>query len=234
MRFFAGLCACGALPLLLVLQVPVAPAVSSVWDLANLLGYLGLACLLLLFVYAGRPREFPPFSGRFFANLHRDLGYIALLLVTAHVAILLLWEPLLLEHLKLTAPTYMLVGLLASLILLALVMSSTPLWRKRIWPDYRRFKFVHAWLAVACLVLACWHVFGSQFYINTVFKLAAGCLMVTAVFGAYLWGRYRPRGAVQRYSRLRDTNVYSHRVAYGSMLLLLVVAAAVAVVRASV
>jgi hypothetical protein len=81
------------------MQIPVVPVVGVVWDFANLLGYLALGCCLLLFVYAGRPRAFPPFSGRFFANLHRDLGYSALLLVSAHVVILLVSEPLLLLHL---------------------------------------------------------------------------------------------------------------------------------------
>ena len=231
LRFFAGLCACLALPVLLIMQMPVVPAVGVAWDLANLLGYLALACCLLLFIYAGRPRRSPPFSGRFFANLHRDIGYIALILVIAHVGILLVSEPLLLEHLKPTAPFYMLAGLMASLILLFLVISSIPHWRRRIWPNYRHFKFLHAWLAVACVALCCWHVLVSQFYLNTGIKLVVGSLAAMAVFGFYLWGRYHRQGPAQRQSRLRDTAVYSHPIAYGSLVLLLIVAVGIAVLR---
>lgn len=231
LRFFLGLCACLALPLVLIMQAPIVPVVGVAWDIANLLGYLALGCCLLLFIYAGRPRPFPPFSGRFFANLHRDLGYSALILVIAHVGILLVSEPLLLEHLKPTAPFYMLAGLIASLILLFLVISSIPHWRRRIWPNYRRFKFLHAWLAVACVTLCCWHVLVSQFYLNTGIKLVVGSLATLAVLGFYLWGRFPRQGPAQRQRRLRDTAVYSHRITYGSLVLLFIVAVGIAVLR---
>ena len=97
LRFFVGLCACLSLPLLLWAQWPAAPAAGLAWDLGNALGYLALAVCLLLFVYRGRPRRFPPFGGRFFAAMHRHLGYIALLLTSCHVGLLLWAEPLLLE-----------------------------------------------------------------------------------------------------------------------------------------
>lgn len=234
LRFLAGLSACLALPIVLIMQMPTAPAVGVVWDLANLLGYLALACCLLLFVYAGRPRHFPPFSGRFFANLHRDLGYIALLLLTAHVGFLLVSEPLLLEHLKPAAPMYMLAGLLASVILLILVVSSIPHWRRRIWPDYHHFKFLHALLAVVCLALACWHTLESHFYLNTGIKAWIGVLVTVTVFVFYLRGRYFPQRLAQRQSRIHDTALYSRRIALASLVLLFIAAIIVAVVRVPV
>lgn len=109
-------------PVGIALLRPTPAAIDPAWDWANALGYLGLAVSLLLFVYAGRARAFPPYSGRFFANLHRDLGYIALLLIGAHVVILLVREPLLLEHLKPTAPLHMLAGLLALILLMLLAL----------------------------------------------------------------------------------------------------------------
>ena len=234
LRFFAGLCASLALPILLIMQIPMVPVVGVTWDLANLLGYLSLACCLLLFVYAGRPLAFPPFSGRFFANLHRELGYIALLLAAAHVGILLISEPLLLEHLKPAAPLYMLSGLVASLLLLILVISSIPRFRRRLWPDYHRFKFLHAWLAIACVALVLWHVVGSSFYLNTVTKLVIGSLAAAAVLGLYLWRRYRSQRSARRPGRIRDTAAYSHWIAYGSLALLLMAVVVIAVLRVSV
>jgi len=216
------------------MQMPMVPVVGVAWDLANLLGYLTIACCILLFVYAGRPRAFPPFSGRFFANIHRDLGYAALFFAIAHVAILLISEPLLLEHLKPTAPLYMLAGLVASLILLFLVIGSIPRWRRRIWPNYHRFKFLHAWLAVVCIALSCWHILGSSFYLNTTVKLVLGSLAAVAVFSFYLWGRYGWQGSAQGGTRIRDTAVYSHWIVYGSLVLLLVAVVAIAVLRVPV
>ena len=116
-----------------------------------------------------------------FANLHRDLGYLALLVVAARVGLLLVAEPLLLEHLKPSAPLYMLAGLLANLLLLVLVVSSITRLRRRVWPDYQRFKRLHAWLAIACVAFIGWHVADSRFYLNTELKLAlAGVAVATS------------------------------------------------------
>jgi hypothetical protein len=219
------------LPLVLVWQLPLAPFAGLAWDWANNLGYLGVAIIMLLFIYAGRPRAFPPFSGRFFANLHRDLGYLALLLVAAHVGLLLAAEPLLLEHLKPSAPLYMLAGLVATVLLLVLVVSSITALRRRIWPDYRRFRSLHAWLAIACAVLAGWHVAGSHFYLNTNFKLAVAGTVAIAVLAYYLSARRGARRRVRFVSRLRNTAACSHLLSYGATLLLVILALALVALR---
>ncbi len=211
--------------------MPIAPAVDLAWDWANAMGYLGLSLCLLLFIYAGRPRSFPPFSGRCFANLHRDLGYLAALLVTGHVGLLLHAEPMLLEHLKPSAPLYMLAGLLASVLLLVLVVSSVKGLRKRIWPDYRHFKLLLAWLAITCVGLIAWHVAGSRFYLNTGLKLAVGGLAAIGLIGFYLRGRLRGRTGARRDPGNRNTVGYSHLVSYGSVLSLLVIALVLVLLR---
>ena len=211
--------------------MPMAPAVDLAWDWANTLGYLGTAICLLLFIYAGRPRTFPPFSGRFFANLHRDLGYLALALVAGHVTLLLVAEPVLLEHLKPSAPLYMLAGLVASVLLLVLVVSSLTGLRKRIWSDYRWFKMLHALLAIACVAFIGWHVAGSRFYLNTAPKLAAGGVAVIGLMGFYLWGRLGRRPGNPRASRIRDTAGFSHLASYGSVLLLVTIALVTVLLR---
>ena len=94
-KFSAVLLLCLLTPLLLVSLAPTPQPIYTLWDLANVMGYMVLALALLLFVYRGRAHSFPAFSGRFFANLHRDLGYIAMLLLTGHVVLLLWAEPLL-------------------------------------------------------------------------------------------------------------------------------------------
>lgn len=223
LRFFAGLCAALSLPLVLVVQLPRVPAISLVWDWANALGYLGLACCLLLFIYAGRPRVFPPYSGRFFANLHRSLGYVALLLVAAHVGLLLYDQPLLLQHLKLSAPLYMLAGLAALVLLLVLCISSITALRKRIWPDYHRFKMIHAALAIGCVALSGWHIIGSSFYLNSSLKLGVASISVSGLLGYYLYSRLRGADRVRRGPGLRDSAAYSRSLSYGPALLLVII-----------
>ncbi len=211
--------------------MPLAPFAGLAWDWANALGYLGLAIVLLLFIYAGRPRAFPPFGGRFFANLHRDLGYLALLLVAAHVGLLLATEPLLLEHLKPSAPLYMLAGLVATALLLVLVVPSITGLRRRIWRDYRRFKRLHAWLAIACVALIAWHVAGSRFYLNTPVKLALAGAAASALLAYYLRTRRGPRRRARYSSRQRAGAAYAPLLSYGPALLLVILTLALVALR---
>lgn len=225
-RFGALLLACLGLPLLLVSLGQPAPAVNLLWDWSNALGYFAVALTLLLFVYAGRPRAFPPFSGRFFANIHRDLGYIVLLLVVAHIAIMLYAEPLLLEHLKPTAPVHMLAGLASAVLMLLLVLTSVTAFRRRLWSDYQRFRAFHAWLSIAALLLLLLHVVESGYYLNSVWKILL-CLSIAAlVLGLYLDKRFVHLRHNRSIQRLRGTSHYSHWISYSSVCIAMAVSLA--------
>ena len=192
-------------------------ALDVAWDFANGMGYLALALCLLLFVYAGRARAFPPYSGRFFANLHRDLGYIALLTALAHAGLLLYREPLLLEHLKPTAPLHMLAGLLALLLMFLLVLSSLPRVRRRLWPNYHRFRHLHAVVSVSVVALSFYHVIESGYYLNHLWKIVAMGTIVAAVIMVYA---LRQHGSIAGgVDRTRNSARFSHQVSYGALLL---------------
>lgn len=165
---------------------------------------------------AGRPRAFPPFSGRFFANLHRDFGYAALALLAAHIGLMLYAEPLLVEHLKPSAPQHMLAGLLASLFMLLLVLCSITRIRKLLWQDYHLFRRVHAVLAVLCVGFLMWHVVDSGYYLNTSWKLGVMLSAVALVLGWYGYARYRHL-AVTQVDRVRNSSRFSHWLSYGSV-----------------
>jgi len=155
------------------------PLTGVVWDFANALGYVAVAYFLLLFVFHGKQKVYPLFKGHFFTRFHRDLGFGAFILTFLHIVILLIQEPLLLEHLKLSAPWYMLSGLLASLLMVILVLSSLVRFRSRIWKDYRRFQWTHKWGAILLVMLIGFHIVGSGYYMNSPFKvilLSAFCL----------------------------------------------------------
>ncbi len=223
----AALCVRFALLVALLLALPLAvalvggpPPVSYVWDVANLLGFLSLSCMLLLLYYTGRPRSFPSFSGRFFANLHRDIGYLSLVFIGLHVGLLLLAEPLLVEHLKLTAPLYMLAGLAAAGLCLLLVLSSVTPLRRKLWADYRSFRQLHGWLSLLVLALALVHLGGSAFYLNHWMKLAVVGAVACTLAAYYLIVGPRSRVLGSGRYRLRNSARYSHFVSYGAALLL--------------
>lgn len=218
-KFSALLLLCLLTPLLLVSLLPTPQPIYTLWDWANVMGYLVLALALLLFVYRGRARSFPAFSGRFFANLHRDLGYIALFLLTGHVGLLLWAEPLLLEHLKPTAPLHMLAGLFALLFMIVLVISSVPFLRRRLWPNYHSFRRLHALFAAAILGLVIYHVVMSGFYMNSRWKLAV--LAGVACYVATSAVRRERTVLLSGIIRIRNSASYSHMISYCVTLLVL-------------
>jgi hypothetical protein len=218
-KFSAVLLLCLLTPLLLVSLAPTPQPIYTLWDWANVMGYLVLTLALLLFVYRGRARSFPAFSGRFFANLHRDMGYIAMLLLTGHVGLLLWAEPLLLEHLKPSAPLHMLAGLFALLFMIVLVISSVPFLRRRLWPNYHRFRHLHALFAAAILGLAIYHVVMSGFYMNSRWKLAA--LAGVGFYVAISTFRRERTVLLSGIIRIRNSASYSHMITYCVTLLVL-------------
>lgn len=179
------------LPLALLWLYQPAIAVGLLWDWANSLGYLASAGLLLLFIYAGRAKASPPFNGRFFYNIHRDLGVLVVVLSALHIGVLLYHEPLLLEHLKITAPWSMLAGLLALLLLLILGLLSGHWARLKLWPAYRLFQNVHLWLSALALACLAWHIAGAHFYINHWFKQLALVLLLIVVLLVFYRQRHR-------------------------------------------
>lgn len=218
-KFSVLLLLCLLTPLLLVSFAPSPQLIYTLWDWANVMGYLVLALALLLFVYRGRARNFPPFSGRFFANLHRDMGYIAMLLLAGHVGLLLWAEPLLLEHLKPSAPLHMLAGLFALLFMIVLVISSVPVLRRRLWPNYHRFRQLHTVFAGAILALTLYHVVVSGFYLNNTWKLAVlagvSCYVVASSV------RQARPVVLSGVMRIRNSASYSHMITYCVTLLVL-------------
>ncbi len=231
LRFCLLLVACLGAPFALIGLWSAPPAVNLIWDAANAMGYLALVLIFLLFIYTGRPRAFPPFSGRFFANFHRDIGYLILALTVAHCLLLLIWQPLLLEHLKPTAPVYMLTGLGSALLLVVLVLSSAGWLRRRLWSSHHSFRSLHAWLSISTTGLLLVHVLGSGFYLNTLGKAVVCVVVAVVVLISYLdkrfWHLHHDRGV----TRLRDTARYSVLISYGSVVLVLVVSVAMILLR---
>lgn len=228
-KFSALLCACMLLPVLVVFLFSPAPAIYPLWDWANTMGYLVIASTTFLLIYKGRARSFPAYSGQFFANLHRDLGYITAILLAGHVSLLLYAEPLLLEHMKPTAPLHMLSGWIALILMSLLLATSIPAMRRRIWQDYHFFRRVHAMLAVAVIGLGFYHVVFSGFYLNENWKTALYFVIAT---GTVVWSVAFSKPAVSSGNiRIRNSSGFSHLITYGCTTVVLVLCLVIVLVK---
>lgn len=170
-----------ALPGLLLLVQPQAEN-SFVWDWANVLGYLCVFLMLALFVFNGRPGNFPRFSGRFFYNIHRDLGVLCCAFGLLHMAILWWHEPLLYLHFLPTAPLGMLAALLAIILSLLLSLTALHYFRLRWWPSYLVFRRWHLLLAVAVVLMVIAHILKAGFYLAgpVEYSVAGLCMVLLA------------------------------------------------------
>lgn len=210
------------LPFMLLFFINAMPGINPVWDFANAAGLFSGLLLVLLFIYAGRPLSLPYYDGKFFMNLHRDLGFAAALLLAVHVGVLVVSEPLVIEYLKPSAIWPMLSGTLATLLLVFLVSTSLPGVRQKIWRNHQRFKSWHYGLSALMLVLMSLHMIGAGFYTREPWKslLWAG-LTCAAIFKPLL-----PRPALARGSgsRRRNTATFASWLSAGMALIALTLA----------
>ncbi|MGE8066372.1 ferric reductase-like transmembrane domain-containing protein [Pseudomonas sp. NPDC089569] len=183
-----------ALPFMLLLLENAMPGVNPAWDFANAAGLFSGLLMALLFVFSGRPLSQPYYDGKFFMNLHRDLGYAATLLLIVHIGVLLVSEPLVIDYLKPSAGWSMLSGTLATLLLVALVPASLAGMRRKIWRNHKHFKHWHYGLGVLMLAMMSWHVISVGFYTRELWKsLLWGGLIGVAILKPLL-----PRSALER------------------------------------
>lgn len=169
-----------------VVFVPVRVASNHwLWEWAQALGYLAVVSAALLFVYRHRPAVFPRFRSVYFTYLHRDLGMMTCALVIAHLGVLLFAEPLLIEHLTLTAPWHMLSGIAATVLLVPLGIGALPAVRQRLWGGRRRFRRWHLRLSLVFAALLLHHIVGSGGYINHASQVLVLSAMAIAIAVAF-------------------------------------------------
>jgi len=174
-----------ALSPLLVLNLSTTSTVSGLgpaWDFAMALGFAVFALMLLMFVLISRFRRLTaPFGIDLIYYFHRQIALGLLLLLLVHVGILLYSEPLLGRYLLPSAPAHMFAGVVALLSLLLLVGLS--LLRRRLKFRYGTWRRTHLLIAVIAVLSSTWHVFGVNFYSDSIVieGLAAVALSVWVV-----------------------------------------------------
>ena len=189
------------LPVAVLLGLGAMPGLGYAWDFANAVGLLGACLLGLLFVIGGRPQPRPLYEGKFFLRLHRDLGFAAVALLLAHIVVLLVDEPLLIEDLLPSAPGYMLAGLASAILMLVLAVSSLSRVRPRWSSSAASFRRWHYGGSLLALLLMAVHMLGAGYYSGGVWK---GALLVALMLAVAVWPRL-PRPANGLSGRQRNT-----------------------------
>lgn len=155
---------CLLLPFAAIFLLGAMPGVNLAWDFSNTSGFIAGVLFLLLFAYTGQPLKQPRHDGKFFMVLHRDLGFVALIMLLVHVIVMLIDEPLVIDQLLPGAPWPMVAGNVATLSLLLMLPMSLTAVRRRVWKTHQRFKRWHYGLSAGIVVLTAVHMIGIGYY----------------------------------------------------------------------
>lgn len=160
-----------------------------IWDGANAVGFGAAALLIFLHIETGAARNRPAPHAAFHARLHTNVGVLALSLAVVHVVVLLADDSVTIEYWKLSAPPYMLAGIVALLVMAAIVASGYPRPRRWLFANPAQFRRVHGLASMLLTALAAWHIAGSALYLDTRLKQA---VFVALLVGVPLWLIRRP------------------------------------------
>lgn len=157
-------------PLAILLIGPV-PEGREFWrELSVALGFAGLAMMALQFVLTARFKWLKaPYGADIVYHFHRQISFVALLLILAHPLLLFVFSPNTLALLNLfSAPWRARAGVTAVVMLLVLIGASV--WRKRLKIEYTNWRIWHGILATLVIALAIAHVVLARHYLNTPWK----------------------------------------------------------------
>jgi len=152
-------------------------------------GFAAAALLIFLHIETGAARNRPAPVAAFHARLHSNVALLALVLVVVHVLALLADDAVTIEYWKLSAPPYMLAGIVALLLMAAIIASAYPKPRRWLFATPSAFRRTHGIASIALTGLAAWHIAGSALYFDTPLKQV---VFVAVMVGAPLWLIRRP------------------------------------------
>lgn len=167
-------------PLFIMLTGPRAPGREFWRDFSVSLGFIGLAMMALQFVLTARFKWLKaPYGSDLVYYFHRQISFVALILILSHPLLLFIFSPQTLALLNIfTAPWRARFAVVAVLSLIGLVIFS--LWRKKFKIDYYNWRIWHGILSVVAVGAALVHVEMAGYYVSTPLKKALW--IVYAVF----------------------------------------------------
>jgi hypothetical protein len=140
---------------------------EPVWEVAAALGYGACAAAVAVLAVPPAPRvNLTPY--RFV--LHRVAGNALLVLALLHVAVMLAFDPFMLDYLGWMMPLHVLPGVLALLLLLGAAATREPWLRRRL--PMPAGAHSHAWIGLAAGALLAAHVLMSSSRLTEPWRLA--------------------------------------------------------------
>jgi predicted ferric reductase len=176
-------------PLLIALGPPRPVGRAFLVELSIALGFIGFAQMGLQLGLIARFQNISrPLGIDLVMQYHRQIAYLALIVVLAHPAILILHRP---TYLQLLNPFG---GTLASRtgvisILALLVLTATSIWRRQLRIGYESWRVTHALLGIGAIVLAQAHIYLLGAFANAPWKQGALALWTLALVGLIVWLR---------------------------------------------
>lgn len=176
------------LPLLLGL-VDLDPGRGFWINFSVAMGFVALAMLGLQFLLAARSRFIgDPIGMDVLLRYHREITYVAALLVFAHPIILFLTDSRFLPLLNVwTSPLRAKLAVLCVLLLVILIITS--IWRSKFRLGYARWQAIHALLAVAIVITATGHTVLVGYYVREPWESFLWILSGCAFIGLGVWVR---------------------------------------------
>jgi predicted ferric reductase len=153
------------------------------------LGFVGLAMMGLQFALVARIKRISsPFGIDVMLQYHRQIAYVALVLILAHPVLLFVQSTAFLALLNpFTAPLRAHMAVLSTLALLLLVALSV--WRRRLRMSYETWQLTHGLLSVIAVAAALTHVLLVDYYVNEPWEKALWIAMSAAFVALLVWVR---------------------------------------------
>jgi predicted ferric reductase len=166
-------------------------------DFSVALGFVGLALMGIEFALVARIKAVAtPFGMDALIDFHRQIGYVGLAFVLAHVALSAEWKQAK-SFTPAETPSRVWFGAIAAGALVLLV--ATSIWRRRLRLSYEIWQVLHAVLAVIAVVAALVHVLLVNYYVDSIWKQVLWSLMTAAFIWLLVWVRLlRPLGMRRR------------------------------------
>jgi predicted ferric reductase len=175
---------------LFILLIGPAPRGRGFWtDFSVAIGFASMAIMGMQFLITARYRHLTaPYGMDIMYHFHRQISWVALVLVVAHPVIIFWERPEMLRLLNVFEAPWRARFAVSSVVALV-AMIATSVWRQRLGMNYEAWRVLHGVLAVLAVGLAMAHIVMWGNYIGTPWKLAFWVLLTTFWIGSLAYVR---------------------------------------------